>query len=63
MICRNINEKSGGEVDGNVTKLRNPRIIIFNIPEDITVENIVEAITVAAGPIAQLRNEPPTFFK
>lgn len=57
MICRNINEKCGGEVEANVTKLRNPRIIIFNIPEDITVENIVEAITIQNPDLKEYGND------
>lgn len=45
IICKNINDKCGGEVEANITKLRNPKIIIFNVSEEITVDNVVEAIT------------------
>ena len=38
-ICSSINEKCGLELEANASKLRKPRMIIFNVPEDISVEN------------------------
>ncbi|PSN31385.1 hypothetical protein C0J52_24532 [Blattella germanica] len=37
VICSNINEKCGH-------KKRNPRIILFNVPEDITMDNVAEVL-------------------
>jgi len=33
------------ELDVNIQKLRNPRLVLFNIPEDITLENVEETLT------------------
>lgn len=40
----NINNKCGETVEARVHKLFRPRIIILNVPEDITPENSTEAI-------------------
>ena len=39
-----IREKSD-ELDVNIQKLRNPRLVLFNIPEDITLGNVEETLT------------------
>lgn len=41
-----INDKCGDKVIINVHKLRNPRLMIYNIPEDITTENIEDTLMV-----------------
>jgi chromosome segregation ATPase len=33
------------ELDVNIQKLRNPRLVLINIPEDITQENVEETLT------------------
>jgi hypothetical protein len=33
---KDINAKCGGKLEANVHKLRNPRLVILNIPEDIS---------------------------
>jgi hypothetical protein len=33
------------ELDVNIQKLRNPRLVMFNIPEDITLGNVEETLT------------------
>ncbi|KAJ4438366.1 hypothetical protein ANN_14308 [Periplaneta americana] len=43
-ICKNINEKCGIELEANTKKLRKPRLIIFNVPEELTIEDAREAI-------------------
>lgn len=43
-ICKNINEKCGDEVEANGTKLWNPRLIIFNTPEDMNLDDLKDAI-------------------
>jgi hypothetical protein len=34
-----------GTAENNIQKLRNPRLIILNIPNDITLENVKETLT------------------
>ena len=33
------------ELDVNIQKIRNPRSVLLNIPEDITLDNVGEAVT------------------
>jgi anaerobic ribonucleoside-triphosphate reductase len=33
------------KLDVNIQKLRNPRLVLFNIPEDITLQNVEEILT------------------
>ena len=33
------------ELDVNIQKFRNPRSVLLNIPEDITLDNVGEAVT------------------
>lgn len=44
VIRNNINQNCGEELEAVAGKRRNPRIIIFNIAEDISIENVVEAL-------------------
>lgn len=44
IICQNINNKCGGELEANISMKRNPKIIIFSTPEEVTMENAVEAL-------------------
>ena len=43
-ISTNITEKCGREFEAKVQELRNPRLVIYNIPEDITLENATKTI-------------------
>ena len=43
-ISTSITEKCGKELETKVQKLRNPRLVIYNIPEDITIENAAKII-------------------
>ena len=43
-MCTHINEKCGTELEALTSKLKNPRLIIYNTPEDMTSGNVVEAI-------------------
>lgn len=45
MLCTNINDKCSQLLQANVQKPRNPRIVIYNIPEEVNVENPEEIIT------------------
>ena len=43
-----LGEKIGGkcgELEVNIQKPRNPRLVLLNIPEDITLENVEETFT------------------
>jgi hypothetical protein len=43
-LTRNIHEKCGDILQVIVHRLRNPRLVIYNIPEDISTQNIEETI-------------------
>lgn len=43
-ISQEIEKSCGNELESYLPKLRNTRLIIFNIPEDIKLENAAEAI-------------------
>ncbi|PSN31121.1 hypothetical protein C0J52_28157, partial [Blattella germanica] len=45
IICQNINKKCEGELEALMSMKRKPKIIIFNTPEEITLENVVDALT------------------
>jgi hypothetical protein len=38
-------EKCGEELEVNIQKLRDPRLVLLNIPEDITLENVKGTLT------------------
>ena len=41
---KDIKENCGDKLEGSVHKLRSPRLVIFNMPEDITVGNVEDTI-------------------
>jgi len=43
-VNKRISEACGGELEGYIPTLKNPRLIVFNVPEDITLENVAQAI-------------------
>jgi hypothetical protein len=43
-LGREIQTKCGGELETHIHRLRKPRVIILNVPEDINTDNIEEAI-------------------
>jgi hypothetical protein len=45
MLVKVINEKCGDKLETHIHKLRNPRLVIINIPEDITTDNIEDTIS------------------
>ena len=45
-VCKKINEVCGEERGSYMPTLKNPRLIVFNVPEDITSENAAQAIVV-----------------
>ena len=52
-LTRDIHEKCGDKLVASVQKLRNPRLVIYNIPDEISVQNI-EDILIAQNPELQL---------
>ena len=44
LLSSSIREKCGNELEVTVPKLRNPRMVIYNVPQDINVENLEETI-------------------
>jgi hypothetical protein len=45
LLCTNINDKYSQLLEENIQKPRNPRIVIYNIPEEVNAENAEEIIT------------------
>ena len=45
-LGKKIGEKCGEELEVNTQNLRNPRLVLLNIPEDITFENVEETLTI-----------------
>jgi hypothetical protein len=45
-LAEKIGEKCGGLLDVTIQKLRKPRLVLLNIPEDITPENAEETLTI-----------------
>ena len=45
LLCTNINDKCSQLLDAKVQKPRNPRIVIYNIPEEVNAENAEQVIT------------------
>ena len=39
-----INIKRWDKLEANIQKLRNPRLVIINIPEDISTENLEDTL-------------------
>lgn len=54
-----INQKCGGQLEASIHKLRNPRIVIYNIPDEISIDN-AEATLRAQNPELNLENEDIT---
>ena len=44
ILTQDINEKCGQNLEAQVHKLRNPRLVIYNIPDDISTNNVEETI-------------------
>lgn len=44
LLSSTITEKCGEDMEVTIPKLRKPRLIIHNVPQDITVENLQETI-------------------
>jgi hypothetical protein len=43
-VCKKINEVCGEELESYMPTLKNPRIIVFNVPEDISSENAAQGL-------------------
>jgi hypothetical protein len=44
IITRDINDKCGDKLEVNIHRLKNPRLVIYNIPEDISIRNIEDTL-------------------
>jgi len=44
LLSASIRDKCGNDLEVSVPKLRNPRLVIYNVPQDIKVENMEETI-------------------
>jgi hypothetical protein len=44
ILTNNIHDKCGDKLKVLVQKLRNPRMVIYNVPEDISTQNVEETI-------------------
>ena len=53
-LGKDINAKFGGKLEANIHKLRNPRLVILNIPEDIFPENLEDTL-IAQNPELNLQ--------
>jgi len=56
-VCKKINELCGEELESYIPTLINPRIIVFNVPEDITSENVAQAIVLQNSEVNLNENE------
>lgn len=45
MLGKDINEICGYKLEAHIHKLRNPRLVIIKIPEDITADNLEDTIS------------------
>jgi hypothetical protein len=46
LLHTNINEKFSQLLEANIQKLRNPSLVIYNVPEEVTVEKAEEIISI-----------------
>jgi hypothetical protein len=53
ILSKDINEKCGDKLSVTVQTLRNPRLFMYDIPEDITTQNVEDTI-IAQNPELKL---------
>jgi hypothetical protein len=46
LLHTNINDKCSHLLEANILKLRNPNLVIYSVPEEVTVENAAEIISI-----------------
>ena len=63
LLSANIRDKCGEELEVNVPKLRKPRLIIRNIPQDITFENLEETVLTQNPELSMKPGEVAARFK
>jgi hypothetical protein len=56
-VCKKINEVCGEELESYMPTLKNTRIIVINVPEDITSENTAQAIVLQNSELNLNENE------
>jgi len=56
-VCKKINEVCGEELESYMPTLKSPRIIVFNVPEDITSENAAQGTVLQNSELNLNENE------
>jgi hypothetical protein len=56
-VCKKINEVCGEELESYMPTFKNSRIIVFNVPEDITSDNAAQAIVLQNSELHLNENE------
>jgi len=56
-VCKKINEVCGEELESYMPTLKSPRLIVLNVPEDITSENAAQAIVLQNSELNLKENE------
>jgi hypothetical protein len=54
VLEKDINAKCEGQLEANIHKLKNPRLVIFNIPEAISTGNLEDTL-IAQNPNLNLK--------
>jgi hypothetical protein len=62
MFFEKLNEVCGEELESYMPALRKPIIIVFDVPEDITTENVVQTIALHNSELNLDENEIKTKF-
>jgi len=61
-VCKKINEACGEELESYMPTLTNPRIIVFNVTEDIISEKVAQAIVLQNSELNLNENEIKSKF-
>jgi hypothetical protein len=61
-IRNSITDKCGEEMEAKVHDLRNPRLVLYNIPEDVTLENATKIIREQNPELQMEENDMTTKF-
>jgi hypothetical protein len=57
-----INVKCGDKLEANIHKLRNPRLVIINIPDDISTENLEDTLITQNPDLRLVKGDTKTKF-
>lgn len=62
MLNSQIQDKCGDRLDTNIQKRRNSRLIIYNIPDEVTLENVADTICTQNSALALNKGDITTKF-